>query len=112
MIGLPPVAGFISKWYLGAGAVAAGMPWVIGILVASTLLNAAYFLPVIQRIWLHPPPARWPAEAQVSRLESLAWSARRWLRPWRWRSASVRRASAEPAELGHGHRLGVLPMSP
>jgi multicomponent Na+:H+ antiporter subunit D len=69
MIGLPPVAGFISKWYLGAGAVAAGMDWVIGVLVASTLLNAVYFLPVIQRIWLRPAPAEWPAEPAVSRLE-------------------------------------------
>jgi len=69
MIGLPPVAGFISKWYLGAGAVAAGMDWVIGVLVASTLLNAVYFLPVVQRIWLRPAPAAWPAEPAVSRLE-------------------------------------------
>ena len=69
MIGLPPVAGFISKWYLGAGAVAAGMDWVIGILIMSTLLNAVYFLPVLQRIWLRPTPATWPAEATVSRLE-------------------------------------------
>jgi multicomponent Na+:H+ antiporter subunit D len=69
MIGLPPVAGFISKWYLGAGAVDAGMEWVIGVLVASTLLNAAYFLPLIKRMWLHEPPAAWPAEARASRLE-------------------------------------------
>lgn len=69
MIGLPPVAGFVSKWYLGAGAVAAGMPWVIGVLVASTLLNAVYFLPVIQRIWLRPTPVSWPDEAPAGRLE-------------------------------------------
>ena len=68
MIGLPPVAGFVSKWYLGAGAVAAGAHWVIGVLVASTLLNAAYFLPVLKRIWLHEPAPAWPAEAEASRL--------------------------------------------
>ncbi|MFN2321722.1 MAG: complex I subunit 5 family protein [Trueperaceae bacterium] len=69
MIGLPPAAGFVSKWYLGAGAVAAGMDWVIGILIASTVLNAIYLLPVIQRIWLRPTPDAWPAEAPASRLE-------------------------------------------
>jgi multicomponent Na+:H+ antiporter subunit D len=69
MIGLPPMAGFISKWYLGAGAVAVGRDWVIGILIASTLLNAIYFLPVIQRIWLRPAPGTWPDEAVTSRLE-------------------------------------------
>ena len=70
MMGLPPVAGFVSKWYLGAGAVAVDRDWVVGVLVASTLLNAAYFLPVIKRIWLNPPPEKWPAEAKVRRLES------------------------------------------
>ncbi len=69
MIGLPPVAGFISKWYLGAGAVAVDRAWVVGVLVTSTLLNASYFLPVIKRIWLNPPPDQWPSEVHVSRIE-------------------------------------------
>ena len=70
MIGLPPVAGFISKWYLGTGAVAADMHWVLPVLVASTLLNAAYFLPVLKRIWLNPPVEQWPNEVSASRLET------------------------------------------
>ena len=69
MIGLPPVAGFVSKWYLGAGAVAVDREWVILVLLASTLLNAAYFLPPIQRIWLRTPPKEWPHEVAASRLE-------------------------------------------
>jgi len=71
MIGLPPISGFITKWYLGAGAVAAGMNWVLGILVASTLLNAAYFLPLLKRIWLHAPPESWPNEQATSRSETI-----------------------------------------
>ncbi|MCK8517067.1 monovalent cation/H+ antiporter subunit D family protein [Methylonatrum kenyense] len=55
MIGLPPLAGFISKWYLGLGAVAAGQLWVIGVLLASTVLNAIYFLPILHRAWFRPP---------------------------------------------------------
>jgi formate hydrogenlyase subunit 3/multisubunit Na+/H+ antiporter MnhD subunit len=47
MIGLPPVAGFVTKWYLGVGALEAGMYWVLAVLVASSLLNAAYFLPIL-----------------------------------------------------------------
>ena len=48
MIGIPPVAGFISKWYLGLGAVEAGMAaWILPVLVASSLLNAAYFMPIV-----------------------------------------------------------------
>jgi multicomponent Na+:H+ antiporter subunit D len=57
MIGAPPMAGFISKWYIGLGAVTAGAEWVIGVLVASTALNAAYFLPILHTIWFQEPAA-------------------------------------------------------
>ncbi len=60
MIGLPPLAGFISKWYLGLGGLAAGQPWMILVLIASTLLNACYFLPVLHRIWFVQPRQDWP----------------------------------------------------
>ncbi len=72
MIGVPPMAGFVSKWYLGTGALAAGVPWVVGVLVASTLLNAAYFLPLLHRIWFRPPPDRWPGGESLSRTARLA----------------------------------------
>jgi multicomponent Na+:H+ antiporter subunit D len=63
MIGVPPVAGFVSKWYLGLGAVEAGMAaWVMPVLIISSLLNAAYFLPVLQRAWFRNSGSAWPAE--------------------------------------------------
>ncbi|MBK1647326.1 proton-conducting transporter membrane subunit [Rhabdochromatium marinum] len=62
MIGIPPIAGFISKWYLGLGAIKADMPWVLLVLGASTLLNAAYFLPILFRAWFREPPPHWPHE--------------------------------------------------
>jgi multicomponent Na+:H+ antiporter subunit D len=51
MIGLPPLAGFISKWYLAQGGLDAGAPWVIALLLGSSLLNAIYFLPMLHRAW-------------------------------------------------------------
>ena len=45
MIGAPPVAGFVTKWYLLHGAFDAGSIGIIVVLLASTLLNAAYFAP-------------------------------------------------------------------
>lgn len=51
MIGLPPTAGFISKWQLGLGALDSPHPWVLVVLVVSSLLNAAYFLPVVYNLW-------------------------------------------------------------
>lgn len=57
MIGVPPFAGFISKIYLGMGALEVDQPWVVLVLAGSTLLNAAYFLPLLYRGWFNKPPA-------------------------------------------------------
>lgn len=73
MIGTPPLAGFITKWTLGAGALAAGMDWVIGVLVLSSLLNAAYFLPIVHRLWFREHAGHWPHEYRWGRLETSAW---------------------------------------
>jgi multicomponent Na+:H+ antiporter subunit D len=77
MIGVPPVAGFVSKWYLGSGALAAGQAWVVAVLVASSLLNAAYFLPVLHRAWFARQAAPWPHEspAGVDAKPALLWPA-------------------------------------
>lgn len=47
LIGVPPAAGFVSKWFIVSGALAAGQPLAVAVLVASTLLNTAYFLPIV-----------------------------------------------------------------
>lgn len=55
MVGLPPTAGFFSKWYLALGAVEQSS-WVwLGALVVSSLLNAAYFARIIERAYLAEP---------------------------------------------------------
>jgi multicomponent Na+:H+ antiporter subunit D len=46
MIGIPPTAGFVSKWYLALGTVEAGEVAFLIVLLVSSILNAAYFLPV------------------------------------------------------------------
>jgi len=43
MIGVPPVAGFVSKWYLALGSLELHSSLLLGVIVASSLLNAAYF---------------------------------------------------------------------
>ncbi|WP_164718115.1 proton-conducting transporter membrane subunit [Colwellia sp. Arc7-635] len=55
MIGIPPIAGFVSKWYLGVGAIETGNVWVIAILAGSSVLNAIYFLPLVYRAWFVAP---------------------------------------------------------
>jgi multicomponent Na+:H+ antiporter subunit D len=46
IIGLPPFGGMWSKWYLGLGTVEAGQWLLLSVLLASSLLNIAYLLPV------------------------------------------------------------------
>ena len=70
MIGIPPLAGFISKWYLGIGGMASGQYWVIAILVFSTLLNAAYFLPVVYTVWFEKQLIPWPKDTYTGKLET------------------------------------------
>ena len=57
MIGAPPVAGFVTKWYLLNGAFDAGSVGIIVVLLISTLLNAAYFAPVVYRGFFGKPSA-------------------------------------------------------
>lgn len=62
MMGAPLTAGAVSKAWLTEGATAAGMGWAIPVLWASSLLNAAYFLPILWRAWFRPAPPGWPEE--------------------------------------------------
>lgn len=62
MIGTPFTAGYVSKHYLSDGAKAAGAEWAAWVLVASGVLNAAYFLPILYRAWLRRPEESWPHE--------------------------------------------------
>ena len=56
MIGVPPTAGFVSKWYILAGAFQAENLLAIFTIIASTALNAAYFLPIIYMAWFEREP--------------------------------------------------------
>ncbi len=57
MIGVPPTGGFVSKWYILAGAFQADNLLAIFTIIASTVLNAAYFLPIIFMAWLADEPS-------------------------------------------------------
>lgn len=57
MIGAPPVAGFVSKWYLLNGAWDAHSLTVVLVLLVSTLLNTAYFAPVVYQGFFGRPAA-------------------------------------------------------
>jgi len=47
MIGIPPFNGFLSKWTLSLGALDAGLPFYVLVLLFSSLLSGLYYLPII-----------------------------------------------------------------
>ncbi|GAB6176318.1 monovalent cation/H+ antiporter subunit D family protein [Desulfobaculum senezii] len=49
VIGIPPTGGFFSKWYLLQGTIEAGQWPFMVVLLVSSLLNAAYFLPIVYK---------------------------------------------------------------
>lgn len=49
LIGLPPTAGFWSKWHLLGGSMHAEHYFAVGVLIVSTILNVAYLLPIVTR---------------------------------------------------------------
>lgn len=64
LVGLPPMAGFFSKWYLLVGALAADA-WPLALLVAaSALLSALYVFRLIEHL-LSRPEAERAAPAQA-----------------------------------------------
>jgi len=56
MCGAPPVAGFISKWYLCLGSVQSGYLIFLGVILISSLLDVIYFFPIIKTAFFDVPP--------------------------------------------------------
>lgn len=68
MIGLPPTAGMLSKWYILSGAYQAQHWLLIGVIAASTLLNAGYFVPIVYRAFLRPIASSAPRHGEAPRI--------------------------------------------
>jgi len=61
IIGLPPLGGSWTKWLLIMGAADAGHQVAIGVLMASSLLNVAYLMPIVGRGFFLADPEPKPA---------------------------------------------------
>ena len=78
MIGVPPTAGFVSKWFIIAGAFQLDNYFVLAVLIISTALNAAYFLPIIFNAFFKPEdvtPVKDHGEAPVNMVMALSFTA-------------------------------------
>jgi multicomponent Na+:H+ antiporter subunit D len=74
MIGVPPTAGFLGKWFILMGAMQTANWVAVAVIILSTLLNAAYFLPIVFRAFFRAPAghahksgeAPWPIVAALT----------------------------------------------
>jgi multicomponent Na+:H+ antiporter subunit D len=73
--GMPLIVGFISKWQLGRGALAAGHPVFVGVLVLSGVLNLAYFFPIIKTAFFDGKATTRLEEAPATLWAPLAFTA-------------------------------------
>jgi len=56
IIGLPPLGGAWSKWFLVTGAFDADEPWMAVVFLASSLLSIGYLMPIVVRAFFRPLP--------------------------------------------------------
>lgn len=52
MVGLPPFAGFFSKWYLALGAIEKGQYIFVAVLIVSSLLGVIYFFRIFENMFM------------------------------------------------------------
>jgi multicomponent Na+:H+ antiporter subunit D len=56
LVGIPPASGFVSKWYLAVGSMERGSVWTLAVLLISSLLSAAYLIPIVYRAYFEELP--------------------------------------------------------
>ena len=69
MIGLPPLAGFFSKWYLALGTIENNNWIFLAVILASSLLNAVYFFRILERVYMRNPEEAKGEEKQTAKNE-------------------------------------------
>lgn len=54
LIGMPPAAGFMAKFYIFSAAVQHNLLWLVIIAVINSVISAYYYLRVVKVMWLGP----------------------------------------------------------
>ena len=58
LVGMPPAAGFMAKFYIFSGAVQHGLLWLVIIAVINSVISAYYYLRVVKVMWMDKPASR------------------------------------------------------
>ena len=71
MVGLPPLAGFFSKWYLALGTIKNSDWLLLVVILVSSLLNAVYFFRILEKVYMRPRNADSQEEETVIKREEV-----------------------------------------
>ncbi|NIA09426.1 MAG: monovalent cation/H+ antiporter subunit D family protein, partial [Nitrospiraceae bacterium] len=66
IVGIPPSSGFVSKWYLCLGTLQAREIFFLFVLLTSSVLNAAYYFPIVYAAFFRQPAGGRPAFNEAS----------------------------------------------
>jgi len=55
LMGLPPMAGFIAKFYVFSQAARSGLVWLVIIAVINSVISAYYYLRIVKTMWMDAP---------------------------------------------------------
>ena len=55
LIGMPPAAGFMAKFYIFSAAVQHGLLWLVIVAVINSVISAYYYLRVVKVMWFGEP---------------------------------------------------------
>jgi len=74
LIGMPPAAGFMAKFYIFSGAVQQGLLWLVIVAVINSVISAYYYLRVVKVMWLGSPASATKVPSSVALRVALALS--------------------------------------
>ncbi|MFH1650948.1 MAG: NADH-quinone oxidoreductase subunit N [Chloroflexota bacterium] len=57
LIGMPPAAGFMGKFFIFSAAVQEGLLWLVVVAVINSVISAYYYLRVVKVMWFGTPPS-------------------------------------------------------
>jgi len=72
LVGMPPAAGFMAKFYIFRGAVQQGLLWLVIIAVINSVISAYYYLRVVKVMWFNPAASEDKVPSSAALRASLA----------------------------------------
>ncbi len=66
LMGLPPLAGFLGKFYVFSQAAQHGLIWLVIVAVVNSVISAYYYLKIIKTIWMDEPASEEPVSSSFA----------------------------------------------